>query len=99
MTKEKAINKVKLSENYISKLELSNNVKVKSIKLLKQIYRNNIMIRKKELKGVIGGILYIISLFEAEKMTQREIANMIGISEPTIRNRLKEILEIMSNGF
>ena len=87
-------------ENYVSelvsKLELSDKVKVRTIALLNQILKNNVM-KEKELKGVIGAALYIVSLYEGERRTLKEIVNVIGISEPTISKRFKEIIEILAD--
>jgi transcription initiation factor TFIIIB Brf1 subunit/transcription initiation factor TFIIB len=37
--------------------------------------------------------LYIAAVLEGEKRTQREIADAIGVTEVTIRNRFKELVQ------
>lgn len=37
--------------------------------------------------------MYIAAVLEGEKRTQREIADAIGVTEVTIRNRFKELVE------
>jgi len=37
--------------------------------------------------------LYVAALLNDEKKTQREVADVAGITEVTIRNRYKELLE------
>ena len=37
--------------------------------------------------------MYIAAVLEGEKRTQREIADAIGVTEVTIRNRFKELCE------
>ena len=43
--------------------------------------------------GVAAAALYIAAILEGEKRTQREIADAIGVTEVTIRNRFKELCE------
>ena len=42
--------------------------------------------------GLAAAALYVASLITGEKRTQREIANVVGVTEVTIRNRYKEII-------
>lgn len=43
--------------------------------------------------GIAAAALYVASLLNSEKKTQREVADVAGITEVTIRNRYKELLE------
>ena len=43
--------------------------------------------------GISAAALYVASLLNDEKRTQREVADVAGITEVTIRNRYKELLE------
>jgi len=43
--------------------------------------------------GIAAAALYISALLNGEKRTQREVADVAGITEVTIRNRYKELLE------
>jgi transcription initiation factor TFIIB len=43
--------------------------------------------------GVAAAALYVAALLNDEKKTQREVADVAGITEVTIRNRYKEILD------
>ena len=43
--------------------------------------------------GVAAAALYIAAVLEGEKRTQREIADAIGVTEVTIRNRFKELVQ------
>jgi len=43
--------------------------------------------------GIAAAALYVAALLNREKKTQREVADVAGITEVTIRNRYKEILE------
>ena len=43
--------------------------------------------------GIAAAALYVAALIHDEKKTQREVADVAGITEVTIRNRYKELLE------
>ena len=43
--------------------------------------------------GLAAAVLYVASLITGEKRTQRAIAEVVNVTEVTIRNRYKEILE------
>ena len=51
------------------------------------------MVSGKGPTGVAAAAIYIASVLVGEKRTQREIADLTGITEVTIRNRQKEIAE------
>ena len=43
--------------------------------------------------GIAAAALYVAALLNGEKRTQREVADVAGITEVTIRNRYKELIE------
>ena len=43
--------------------------------------------------GIAAAALYVSALMNDEKKTQREVADVAGITEVTIRNRYKELIE------
>ncbi len=43
--------------------------------------------------GIAAAALYVAALIHDEKKTQREVADVAGITEVTIRNRYKELIE------
>ena len=43
--------------------------------------------------GIAAAALYVAALLNQEKRTQREVADVAGITEVTIRNRYKELLD------
>jgi len=43
--------------------------------------------------GIAAAALYVAALLHGEKRTQREVADVAGVTEVTIRNRYKELLE------
>lgn len=83
-------------EHYIprfaSMLGLSDHVQARAIRLLKQAMTNEATAGKGP-TGVAAAALYIAAVLDGEKRTQREIADAIGVTEVTIRNRFKELVE------
>ncbi len=75
---------------FCSQLKLGNDVQTKTIEILKQA-------AKKELTsgrgptGLAAAALYIASVLCSERRTQREVAEIAGVTEVTIRNRYKEL--------
>jgi transcription initiation factor TFIIB len=43
--------------------------------------------------GIAAAALYVAAVLNDEKKTQREVADVAGITEVTIRNRYKELLD------
>ena len=43
--------------------------------------------------GIAAAALYVAALLNEEKKTQREVADVAGITEVTIRNRYKELID------
>jgi len=84
------------SENYIPRfatmLGLSDKVQVKAIKILRDIRLSDVTSGKGP-TGVAAAAIYISAVLNDEKKTQREIADVVGVTEVTIRNRFKEIVE------
>ncbi len=77
---------------FSSQLELGQTVQIKAIDILEEA-------TKKELTsgrgptGLAAAALYISSVISGERRTQREVAEVAGVTEVTIRNRYKEIAE------
>jgi len=46
--------------------------------------------------GIAAAALYVSALIHGEKRTQREVADVAGVTEVTIRNRYKELLDKLS---
>jgi len=46
--------------------------------------------------GIAAAALYVAALMHGEKRTQREVADVAGVTEVTIRNRYKELLDKLS---
>jgi len=47
----------------------------------------------KDPAGLAAAAIYIATLLENERRTQKEIANIAGVTEVTVRNRYKELVK------
>ena len=77
-----------------SKLGLSGEIQAKSIEIINQAKEKGLNSGKGPL-GVAAAALYISAVLLGERKTQREIADVAGVTEVTIRNRYKELAEQM----
>ncbi len=77
---------------FASMLGLSDKVQARAIRLL-ELAKKHEATSGKGPTGVAAAALYIAAVLEGEKRTQREIADAIGVTEVTIRNRFKELCE------
>ena len=75
-----------------SLLGLSEKVQVKAVKILNEAGSFDVTSGKGPI-GVAAAALYIAAVLNGEKKTQREVADIIGVTEVTIRNRYKEMVE------
>jgi len=69
---------------------LSDRVQAKALEILKKAKKVGISSGKGP-TGIAAAVIYIASVLVGERRTQREIADTLGITEVTIRNRFKEI--------
>jgi len=83
-------------KDYISRfgsiLHLSPKTQNDSLKILKKAEVSELTSGRGP-AGIAAAALYVAALLNNEKKTQREVADVAGITEVTIRNRYKELLE------
>ena len=77
-----------------SLLNLSEKVQVKAVEVLDEASKHDVTSGKGPI-GVAAAALYISAVLSGEKKTQREVADIIGVTEVTIRNRYKEMVEAL----
>ncbi len=77
---------------FCSMLGLSDKVQAKAIEILKKAKKHDITSGKGP-TGVAAAAIYIACVLVGEKRTQREVADIVGVTEVTIRNRYKELVE------
>ena len=75
---------------FCSQLKLSNDVQVKTTEILKNAARKELTSGRGP-TGLAAAALYIASVLCGERRTQREVAEVAGVTEVTIRNRYKEL--------
>ena len=83
-------------EDYISRfcseLKLSGDVRAKTVAILQEATHQELTSGRGP-TGMAAASLYIASILCGERRTQREVANVAGVTEVTIRNRYKELAE------
>ena len=77
---------------FCSELKLSGDVQAKSIEILKDAADKELTSGRGP-TGVAAASIYISSILCGERRTQREVADVAGVTEVTIRNRYKELAE------
>lgn len=77
---------------FCSMLGLSDKVQAKSHEILRKAKKYEITSGKGP-TGVAAAAIYIATVLIGEKRTQREVADIVGVTEVTIRNRYKELIE------
>jgi transcription initiation factor TFIIB len=84
------------AESYIprfaSMLKLKDKTEVRAIKILSAAMKKDVVSGKGPC-GCAAAAIYIASVLENERKTQREVADVVGVTEVTIRNRYKEIAQ------
>jgi transcription initiation factor TFIIB len=82
--------------NYISRIatkaKIPGKVQGVAVKILRKAKRKRITMGKDPV-GVASAVLYIACQKEGENVTQKDIAEAAGVTEVTLRNRKKELVE------
>src|SRR3989344_4606857 len=83
-------------KDYISRfssiLKLSPKTQNEALKILKKAEGSELTSGRGP-AGIAAAALYVAALINDEKKTQREVADVAGITEVTIRNRYKELID------
>jgi transcription initiation factor TFIIB len=77
---------------FASELKLSGEVQSKALEILKEAHDKELTSGRGP-TGVAAASIYIASILCNERRTQREVADVAGVTEVTIRNRYKELTE------
>ena len=77
---------------FASMLGLSDKVQARAIRILNKAKKFGAT-HGKGPTGVAAAALYIAAVLGGDKRTQREIADAVGVTEVTIRNRFKELVK------
>ena len=76
---------------FASMLNLNDKVQARAIDILTKAGRFDVTSGKGP-TGVAAAALYIAAVLCGERRTQREVADVVGVTEVTIRNRYKEMV-------
>lgn len=77
---------------FASSLKLSPETQSRSVEILEKAQKIELTSGRGP-TGIAAAALYVAALLHGEKRTQREVADVAGVTEVTIRNRYKELLE------
>ena len=77
---------------FVSELKLSPKTESTAREIIKKAHKKEITSGKGP-TGIAAAALYVATLLENEKRTQREVADVARVTEVTIRNRYKELIE------
>jgi transcription initiation factor TFIIB len=75
---------------FCSELKLSRDVQAKTLEILKKAADKELTSGRGP-TGIAAASIYIASVLCGERRTQREVADVAGVTEVTIRNRYKEL--------
>ncbi len=75
---------------FCSELKLSADVQAKTLDILREVADKELTSGRGP-TGIAAASLYIASVLCGERRTQREVADVAGVTEVTIRNRYKEL--------
>lgn len=79
-----------LVSKYIAELQLNHQVEVLSQKILTK-YEKVYSLSGKDPKGLVAAALYVAAQHNKIKVSQTKISRTVGITEVTLRNRLREM--------
>ncbi|MEM2907371.1 MAG: transcription initiation factor IIB [Candidatus Odinarchaeota archaeon] len=80
---------------FSSELKLNGNVQTRAIEILKQAIKIGLTSGRGP-TGVAAAAIYVASVLENERRTQRDIAEVTRVTEVTVRNRYKELIELLN---
>jgi len=85
-------NPVDYIPRFASALRLNPDTQSKAVEILEKA-QNSELTSGRGPTGIAAASLYVAALINNEKKTQREVADVAGVTEVTIRNRYKELLK------
>ena len=75
---------------FVTALKLSGDTQTKAIDILDQALKRGLISGRGPM-GVAAATVYIASVMTGERRTQKEVADVAGVTEVTIRNRYREL--------
>ncbi|MHA1636667.1 MAG: transcription initiation factor IIB [Candidatus Thorarchaeota archaeon] len=78
---------------FITQLKLPGIVQQKVLEILEMAKTNRNLITGRDPRGLAAAAIYIASILTDHRVTQRDIAMAAGVTEVTVRNRYKELVQ------
>jgi len=79
-----------LIPTYIATLKLDPNIEINSTKIV-NAYSERFSTSGKDPKGIVAGAIYLACRMKGLELTQKDIAEVVGVTEVTLRSRYKEL--------
>lgn len=92
--KTKIVNPRDLIPRYINDLNLGYEIEKFATRIIEKL-KNTPIFNGKDPRGICAGVIYLITKSKGMTITQKEICNVIGITEVTLRSRYQELLEMI----
>lgn len=86
---------ISLIPRFIAELELDADAENATIKIL-QGFTSKFSTSGKDPKGLCAGALYLVCKKKDKKISQKDIANLVGVTEVTLRSRYKELVKMLN---
>ncbi|MFX0029520.1 MAG: transcription initiation factor IIB family protein [Candidatus Hermodarchaeota archaeon] len=86
---------ISLIPRFIAELELDADAENGTIKIL-QTFTSKFSTSGKDPKGLCAGALYLVCKMKDKRVSQKEIANLVGVTEVTLRSRYKELIKMLN---
>ena len=83
---------ITLVSKFIVDLDLDADTERSTINFLKA-FKSNLSTSGKDPKGIVAGALYLACKVKEKKMTQNQIAAVVGVTEVTLRSRYRELVK------
>jgi len=83
---------------FASRLKLANETELQAMDLVRRAVEAEVT-SGKDPKSVAAGAIYIASVLSGEPRTQKDVSEASGVTEVTIRNRYKELIEALDIRF
>jgi transcription initiation factor TFIIB len=80
---------------FITKLELPGDMQETVLDVLHDAKNHSRLLIGRDPRGIAAGAVYIASILTDNRVTQREIAAVAGVTEVTVRNRYKELVRML----
>ncbi|MHA2282937.1 MAG: transcription initiation factor IIB [Promethearchaeota archaeon] len=86
---------ISLIPRFIAELQLDADAENATIKIL-QSFISKFSTSGKDPKGLCAGSLYLVCKMKDKRVSQKEIANLVGVTEVTLRSRYKELTKMLN---